>query len=91
MTDETSNLALFPISRWPDICPDAFGVELVRIVDDERSLDARTLRLIEVQRAVKARLAATGLPEPMRRDALSDWTRRVLSAEQRALRESRAQ
>lgn len=87
---ETSTLALFPLDRWPDACADTFGAELVRIVDEKRSLDARVIRLAERQRALKARLEATGLPEPLRREAFADWTRRVFIAEQRALVERKA-
>lgn len=85
-----TNLVIFPLCHWPGFDPDAFGVELEEIVAGTRSLDARAIRLVERQRALKARLAATGLPEPLRRDALADWTRRTLAAEQRALRDRAA-
>ena len=83
----TSNLAVFSLHRWAGADPVTLGAQLVQIADEQNSLDARHMLLIERQRALKSRLAATGLPEPLRRATLADWTRRVFDAEQRALRE----
>ena len=90
MTHTTSNLAIFPLHRWAGADPVALGNQLVRIAVEQNSLDARHMLLIERQRALKARLAATGLPEPLRRATLAEWTRRALDAEQIALREQKA-
>ena len=90
MTHTTSNLAVFPLHRWAGADPVTLGERLVQIADEQNSLDARHMLLIERQRALKARLAATGLPETLRRATLADWTRQVYEAEQIVLRDRKA-
>lgn len=85
-----TNLTLFPIEHWPGACPVAFAAELVDIAETTRSLDARVIRLAERQRTLKARLAATRLPEALQSDALSAWTWRVFEAEGRIMQERKA-
>lgn len=90
MMPTISNIAIFPLDRWAGADPVAFGEQLVRIAEETGSLDARHRLLINRQRALKARLAASGLPEKLRRAALADWTWQVFVAEQRARRDRKA-
>ena len=88
--DQTSNLEIFPLHRWSNADPVALGNQLVQIVEQEGTLDARHMLLVSRQRALKARLAASGVPEALWRQVLGAWTNDVYDEEQRALREQMA-
>lgn len=80
-----TNISILPLRHWPENCPTAFAAELVRIVDEERSLDRRMGAILDRQRALKRALAITGLPSTMIRNAVGQWTSAVFEAEQRIL------
>lgn len=81
---EMTNVQLLPLARWPDACPSTLAADLLDAA--ERDLGERVMILSERQRELKARLAATGVAEHLRRAELSAWTWEVFAAEARLRR-----